>query len=84
MLESIELLKSPNRILENVPRYQHTTKRKSKLWVGRRYSKGLCVSGERLVVVVTRCGLNFKFVGQDLERCCQYVGYVHRDAVLRV
>ncbi|KAH8049421.1 hypothetical protein JL722_11952 [Aureococcus anophagefferens] len=48
------------------------------------YSKGRTVSGTYLMLTVKRCGLNFKFVGQDMEQCLAYFGYVHAPAVLKL
>lgn len=38
-------------------------------------------SGDKLVVHVTRCGRNFKFVGTDLETCSTYVGFCYERDV---
>lgn len=48
------------------------------------YSEGRTVSGTYLMLTVKRCGLNFKFVGQDMEQCLAYFGYVHAPAVLKL
>ena len=48
------------------------------------YSKGRTVSGTYLMLTVKRCGLNFKFVGQDMEQCLAYFGYVHALSLIHI
>ena len=41
------------------------------------YQRGMTVSGVPLIVTVKKCGLSYKFIGHDLEKCTTYYGYVY-------
>ena len=47
-------------------------------------SKGLALAGVPLLLSVFHCGLNYKFVGADLEKRQTHIGYCYRETLTKL